>query len=365
MPEVAYETDRLQIAPEFDAPICEGTLLTLDNHLEDVEIGLGRVGRDDPYRLYWMRDGIAEICGEGRGGCFFPSTRMMFAKGPSITHEMTHAVLDSEGESFFLEEGMAELLSGVGVYYDASDDDQGPAARLRLSRSSYRAGGFDYAAAAHFMRWIYHHRGVAGVRRLAIEVEGGANPGQLENALEQVMGRSVEDIEREYRTAARRTYEGLVYKRIPILPIKEIEEDPEFFGPESMTMSVSVDLDCASIDTMGPLADEREGMYQIRRVDVPENSGAILRVEGEPGTWVEVFDPYAARRLGIMTDWMLPNSEVDENAITLRPGDEVEVDMHSGVWAVMLGSDDVRPGRVSLHVEMAAPLPPPDPETTR
>lgn len=355
MPEVQYETERLLIAPDFDDPICEGTLVALDEHLEQVEDGLGHIDHDEPYMLVWMREGIVDACGEGRGGCFFPSTRVMFARGPSITHEFTHAVLDSEGESYFLEEGMAELLSGVGVYYDPDEAEDGPADRLRLSRSTYRAGGFDYVGAAHFMRWVYDRRGFLGVRRLALEVEDGAPPERLEDALEDIMGQPIHEIEANYRSDARHAYEGLGYERTPRIPVAEVDEDEEIEGPEAFTFSVEANLDCASESTMGPLPDEREGMYQVHRVWVPDNAGAVLRVEGDPGTWVQVFDPHARKHRGVMTDWMLPSKHIDRDALELRPGDVMVAKMPPGIWAVMVGSDGTDRGRVSLEVELTAP----------
>ncbi|MCA9704764.1 MAG: hypothetical protein KDK70_02805 [Myxococcales bacterium] len=364
LPEVQYETDRLQIAPDFDDPICEGTLAMLDEHLEEVELGLGEYGERVPFRLYWMREGIVEFCGEGRGGCFFPSTHLMFAQGHSITHEMTHAVLDSEGESYFLEEGMAELLSGVGVYYDLSEDPSGPAERLRLSRTEYRAGGFDYDAAAHFMRYIYDQRGVHGVRRLAMEVEGGASPARLEDTLEQVMGGDIDEVEAAYRRSSREVYEGLGYERTKALMVQEIDEDEQSAGPERLEFSVQAQLDCAAEDTMGPLPEEREGMYQVRRVRVPQNRGALLRVEGDPGTWVEVFDPYAKARRGAMVDWMFPLAALDSDAIRLVAGEQAQVQLAPGTWAIVLGADGAASGTVSLHVTLAAPAPPPDPTQT-
>lgn len=361
LPDVQYETDRLQIAPEFDTPICEGTLWMLDEHLEQVEAGLGRFGQQDPYRLYWMRNGIEDICGPGRGGCFFPATRMMFARGYSITHEMTHAALDSEGESFFLEEGMAELLSGVGGYYDPRSDDGSVVDRLRLSRSSYRAGGIDYAAAAHFMHWIYDHRGRAGVQRMALEVEEGASPKRLEAALEEVMQMSSETIEQRYRRESDRAYEGLMFDQIARVPVEAHDYDDTIEGPERYTFTVTADLDCGSIDTMGPLPDEREGMYRIVRVHVPENAWVGLQVDGDPGTWVEVFDPHAARRRGAPTDWMFPRAEVDPDALRMLPGEIETATLHEGVWAVMLGSDrSDAPGRVTLSAMVAAPDPTPE-----
>ncbi|MEM9458775.1 MAG: hypothetical protein AAGF11_31650 [Myxococcota bacterium] len=364
LPEVQYETDRLQIAPSFDDPICEGTLLTLDEHLQEVKRGLGEVGPRDPFRLYWLRDDIEDYCGDARDGCFFPATRLMFARGRSITHEMTHAVLDSEGESYFLEEGMAELLSGVGVYYDVSDDLTGPGERLRLSRSRYRAGELDYDAAAHFMRYIYDHRGVDGVRRLASEVERGASPEALEQTLEQVMGKDIDEVEADYRRDSHPIYEGLSYGRVGSMNLQEIDEDPERRGPEWLHLSVEAELDCLAEDTMGPLPSERAGMYQVRRVFIPENRGARLRVEGDPGTWVEIFNPYARAHRGVMTDWMFPDSGLDRGAIRLGPQQQVEVALSPGTRAIMLGADGTASGRVVLHVDLATPPPPPDPTQT-
>lgn len=363
LPEVEYETERLQIATDFDEPICEGTLLALDEHLEAVEDGLGVVGIQDPLRLYWMRDGIADICGEGRGGCFFPATRMMFARSGSITHEMTHAVLDSEGESFFLEEGMAELLSGVGVFHDIAKDPSTPGQRLRMSRSDYRAGGFDYNAAAHFMRFLYDEQGIHAVQRLAAEVERGATPERLEDQLEEVMGKDIDEIEASYRRDSRAAYEGLGYAHTAAVSVEEIDTQtgPAHLGPERFEVSVDVELDCASEDTMGPLPNDRAGMYQVRRVRIPENRGALLTVEGDPGTWVQVFDPYARTRWGAMTDWMLPDAEVDSDGIRLEAGEQTVAPLRAGIWAIVLGADDTNTGTVSLSIEMLAPEPPNDP----
>lgn len=360
LPEVAYETERLRIAPEFDAPICEGTLQGLDDHLQEVEASLGLVGRTEPYVLYWMRDGLPDICGDDVGGCFYPATRMMFARGGSITHEMTHAALDSEGESYFLEEGMAELLSGVGVYYAVDEAETGPAEELRLSRAEYKAGGIDYAAAAHFMRWVYDARGLEGVRRLAAEVEVGAPPERLERVLAEVMGEGIEAVELEYREQARRTYEGLGYERTSAMRFAEIDEDDEQPGPEALVLDVEARLSCDSPDTMGPLLDEREGMYQVFRLHVPDNAGAVLRVEGDPGTWVDVINPYASARWGVMTDWMRPDPAIDEGALRILPGDELVQELRPGVRAVVLAAEGTGSRRVSLHVELTAVPPPPD-----
>ena len=113
---------------------------------------------------------------------------------------------------------------------------------------------------------------------------------------------------------------------------------------------------------MGPLPDMREGMYQVRRVTIPENTGAVLRVEGAPGTWVDVFNPYARARHGLMTDWMRPDPELDGGALRLVPGDVLERELLPGVRAVMLAAEGTGGGHVSLYVELT-PVPMVDPTT--
>ncbi|MEX1368618.1 MAG: hypothetical protein AB1Z98_36155, partial [Nannocystaceae bacterium] len=191
------------------------------------------------------------------------------------------------------------------------------------------------------------------------------SPEKLEATLEQVMRKSLYEIEANYRTHARKAYEGYGYEQTVRLPVEWIDEDEEIDGPEAYTLSVGVDLDCAAEDTLGPLPDERRGMYQVRRMTIPDNAGAVLRVQGDPNTWVQVFDPYARRHRGQMIDWMLPSKFIDRNAIELRPGDVLDLELRPGVWAVVLGSDDVDAGSVRLDVELTAPPPPPDPTEWR
>jgi hypothetical protein len=281
----------------------------------------------------------------------------MFAHGGSITHEMTHAALDSEGESYFLEEGMAELLSGVGVWYDVAEHAASPAQQLRLSRSAYRAGHFDYSAAAHFMRWVYAARGMGGVQRLAAEVEAGASPERLEATLVAVMGESIEDIEANYRLHAPRAYEGFGYERT-LAQRFEAHEDEASPGAERWVLDVEADLDCNAPDTMGPLLEEREGMYAVRRVDVPDNAAAVISVDGDVGAWVDIMNPYARTRFGTMTDWMHPDPALDEGALRLEPGDVVTMALRPGVRAVILSAEGTTSRRVALHIELTPPAPP-------
>jgi hypothetical protein len=87
----------------------------------------------------------------------------------------------------------------------------------------------------------------------------------------------------------------------------------------------------------------------------------VLRVEGDPGTWVDVMNPYAQARWGVMTDWMRPDPALDEGALRLHPGDGVALDLHPGVRAVVLAAEGTTSRRVSLHIELTA-LPPAEPK---
>jgi hypothetical protein len=176
LPELSYTTDRLRLGAAFEEPICEGTLKAFDDHV-------GQPSNRDPIVVYWLDD-VSEYCGKNRGGCFFPGTRVLFSTGPSITHELVHAVLDSTAHTYFVEEGIAEIYSGVDVFYDPKPDDGSLASRLSLSRSAYRDGKLDYASAAHFMRYVLETEGELAMRDLADVIAGGGSTKAITDAIE-------------------------------------------------------------------------------------------------------------------------------------------------------------------------------------
>lgn len=342
LPEVEYRTDRLEVATDFDAPICRGTLDGFDDHVDRIEDMLAVGYSNDPIRVYWVSPGeVEDRCGEGRSGCFFPATRVVFTRGASIAHELVHAVLDSEGESYFIEEGMAEMLSGVGVFYDAGEATESPAERLRLSRSEYRNGELDYDAAAHFMRWVYETAGPSSMRRLADEIEARSSADDIVRTLESVLSESMGSIETNYRSRAPRYYPGFGQSGTPQLQWDKLRD------------GVDVALDCASEFTRGPLLDGSTGQYRVFRVEVPTDGIAHLAVDGPSDAFVELINPHARIRRGWIVDWTLPNAQIDPRSEVVAAGEAIDPTLRDGTYLLVVGVTSTEP--VDVTVTMTPP----------
>lgn len=342
LPEVEYETDRLEVATYFDAPLCRGTLDSFDDHIDRIEDMLGIGYAVDPIRVYWLsQEEVEDRCGEGRGGCFYPSTRVVFTRGQSLRHELVHAVLDSKGESYFVEEGMAEMLSGVGVYYDVSDGSVSPAEHLTLSRTEYRRGGLDYDAAAHFVRWVYETAGPSAMLRLADEIEARSTAAEIENTLEAVVGERMQTIEDDYRTSAPNYYAGLAHGSLAA-PSWDTLED-----------GLAVRLDCAEPETFGPLPQGDAGLYRVFRVDMPNAGVGAIEVDGPEGTFIELIDPLARLRRGLVQDWTQPDSRYDPKALRVYAGERSTPVVKNRTYLLVVASQSPDPADVVVRV--AAP----------
>jgi hypothetical protein len=322
LPEVTYVTDRLHVATAFSEPICEGTLADFDDHVDGVEDALGRPSNLDPIVVYWLDD-VSSYCGEGRGGCFFPGTRLLFSTGPSITHEIVHAVLDSTAHTYFVEEGLAEIYSGVDVYYRPSRDDGSLGSRLSLSKGAYRDGKLDYAAAAHFMRYVHRAKGEVAMRSLADVIAAGGSTKAITATIEDVFGRSIGGVEDEYFEEAPSYYRGFAASEVATA--------------ENLRDGLRLRLDCEDASTRGPLGTGGEGIYQVRRVGIERGGPMRFEVHGDEDGWVTLFDPTAQR--GIVTNWSMPVVDVDPDSVTLRPGQAVEIDLEPGTHLLVFGAD--------------------------
>lgn len=342
LPDIAYVTRRLEIATEFDEPICSATLEAFDDHVDGVEKSLGRLPNRDPILVYWLDD-VDDTCGEGKSGCFFPGTRVVFSTGESITHEIVHAVLDSTATTYFVEEGIAEMFSGVDVYHNTSHDDESDlAARLRLDRSDYRAGRLDYAAAAHFMRYVYDRKGDFAMRNLADVIVAGGSETAIEHQLENIFGAGIDEIQAEYIATARYYYRGFGAEGID--------------RADGLQLGYDVRLDCDDGElTHGPLTNDEAGVYSVRRVNITRTGVATIRVIGDGDAWVSLFDPTARR--GIVTNWSIPDARVDPDAITVRAGDTVRRRLDPGTYlAVFAASGDDSDVRLELDMPRVPPV---------
>lgn len=322
LPEVSFVTDRLHIATDFDDPICEGTLDEFDNHVDGVEDALGRPSNRDPIIVYWLDD-VSDYCGDGRGGCFFPGTRLLFSTGASITHELVHAVLDSTAHTYFVEEGIAEIYSGVDVYYRPDRDDGSLGSRLSLSKGAYRDGKLDYAAAAHFMRYVFREKGEVAMRSLADVIAAGGSTKAISGTIEDVFDRTIGDIEDDYFEDAPSYYRGFSATQVN--------------GVEDVYDGVRVRLDCEDDATRGPLGAGGSGIYQVRSVDVDRGGPTLFEVSGDEDGWVSLFDPTARR--GIVTNWAMPEEKVDPDGVRLRAGESVTLELSPGTHLLVFGAD--------------------------
>ncbi|MBC8072550.1 MAG: hypothetical protein IAG13_29785 [Deltaproteobacteria bacterium] len=338
LPDVSYETDRLHIATEFDEPICAATLAAFDEHVDGVEQALGQPHGGDPIVVYWLDD-VTEQCGKGRFGCFFPGTRVLFSTGPSITHEIVHAVLDSTAKTYFVEEGMAEMFSGVDVWYRPDPEHGRPADALRLTTSAYRDGKLDYAAAAHFMRFVYETGGELAMRALAEVIVDGGDAGAIEATLEQSFGAPIEQIEGRYFDDSRVYYRGFAAGGVPA--------SEDFYSGDT------VRLDCDDENTRGPLISGGGGLYQVKTIRISADAVVDIEVDGDAGGWVDLFDPTARR--GIVTNWGMPRADVDPDALHLVPGERVKHAVRRGTYLAVFGADV---DGTEVKLTLRRPLPP-------
>ncbi len=342
LPDLSYVTDRLQIGTAFDDPICEGTLQQFDDHVDGVEQALAQPSNTDPIVVYWL-DNVDQYCGEGRGGCFFPGTRILFSTGSSITHELVHAVLDSTAHTYFVEEGIAEIYSGVDVFYRPDPVDGGLADRLTLSRSAYRDGKLDYASAAHFMRYVHQTRGELAMRGLADVIAAGGSTKGITDTIERSFDSTIEEIGDRYFAEAPSYYRGFSAAGVPT--------SSELWRGET------IHLDCDDDATRGPLGQGGGGLYQVRRVEVERGGEATFAVDGDSDGWVTLFDPN--RNNGIVTNWAMPDPTTDPNSVTLRAGESQSIKLNPGNYLLMFGADaDDTEVEATLSMALAPPVGP-------
>jgi hypothetical protein len=252
----------------------------------------------------------------------------VFAEEQSITHEIVHAVLDSTATSYFVEEGMAELYSGADVYYRPDPDHDRPADALHMSRSQYRAGRLDYTAAAHFMRFVYAARGEEAMKGLAEMIARGGSRDDIEKEIEELFDDDIEDIETAYFHESQTYYPGFAAKTTEEVTVGELWD------------GVKVELDCDDDTTRGPLRRDSGGVYHVRWVEVERKGKAEITLDAEIGGWAYVFDPVSDR--GSVTNWAMPQPEVDPHAVHLLAGETRTVEMQPGKYLVVFGADDDR-----------------------
>ena len=302
----------------------------------------------EPLLLYWLDD-VGEYCSDSESGCFYPGTRILFATSGSINHEITHAVLDvPRDDHVFVEEGLAEMLSGNGVVHRLERDQQSLGDKLGLDRDDARRGVLSYDSAAHFLNWTTRHIGVSATARLARDLNDAAPRRQIRETIESVYELPLSEIDALYRAEARRHLRG---DRRHTYPSVDLED---------LTAGYTVTLDCDDANTRGPRADLRGGMYRIVRLQLQQSAIVELELHAPRGaqgeTWVDVFDPYAGIGRRQTLDWSHPDPAIDRDAQRIRSGETVRLPLHAGTYVLSFTSESVK--STSMTMWAHGPFPP-------
>jgi len=324
IPEVAYETRRFEIAPDFDHPICAGTLAQFEDHLSFVESALARsVPFDERIRFYWITDGLDNWCSARARGCYYPGTRVIVGSGTSVHHEIVHAVLNAEAHTnFFLEEALAELYSGVGsVDLAALDTRPSPGELLWLSPTDYRFGDLDYVVAHRFMGHVHHEHGAGSIRGIASVVVSAAGPPELEQVFKRFTGLDFDAIEANYLGRARSFYPGLHDKHVP-----------EALGKRWHDVS----LRCDSAETLGPLPDSSPGMYRSLRLELDEPRSVSFELRAPADVRLTIVDARRERAAGWVVNFLHPKLSGRRQHPVIHGGEALDVQLRAGTHLLII-----------------------------
>lgn len=324
IPEVAYETEHFEIAPDFDHPICAGTLAHFEQHLSFVEYSLARkVPFGERIRFYWITEDLDSWCSRRALGCYYPGTRVIIGTGESVSHEIVHAVLNAEAQTnYFLEEALAERYSGVGAYArDEHDTRPDPSELLWLSPTDYRFGVLDYAVAGHFMSYVETEFGSGSTRAMADVVVSGAGPPELEAGFERFTGISFAQLEKNYEAFANSYYKGL-----HDLDIAEIDS----------AQWLDVSLRCDEDGTFGPLPDASQGMYRSLRLVLEDPQAVDVELLAPERVSVQFIDVRRERGAGVVVDFFHPKLSGTRVHEIVHGGESATLQLRKGTHLVLI-----------------------------
>jgi hypothetical protein len=342
VPEVAYQTDHFDIAPDFDHPICAGTLQRFEDHLAFVESALSRpVPHGERIRFYWITGDLDSWCSDRAIGCYYPGTRVIIGTSASAPHEIVHAVLNAEAQTnLFLEEALAELYSGVGAYRTSAqrEVDVTPDELLWLSTSDYRFGELDYGVAKHFAAFVHQRFGQGTIREIADVVATGAGPPALERAFELRTEFAFAELEQLYVDEARSFYPGLRDHVVPKL--------------DGQSSWFDVSLRCDETTTLGPLWDERPGMYRTFRLVLDEPQTVDVHLAADEGVWLDVIDVRRERTAGKVVDFSHPELSGRREHPRLQSGEKASLQLRSGTHLFVIAREGYEYADAYLQAEI-------------
>ena len=328
-PAVAYETEHFEIAPDFEHPICAGTLDYFESHLDFVESSLSRsIPFGQRIRFYWITENLDSWCSERALGCYYPGTVVIIGSGTSIGHEIVHAVLNAEAQTnFFLEEGLAELYSGVGAYHrDSQDLRPNPQDLLWLSPSDYRFGDLDYAVAGHFMSYVERRFGTGPTRGIAGAVINADGPDEVERTFERFTGISFDELESEWLDSSSSYYRGLRESDIPKIVVDRFYD---------------VSLRCDQVETYGPLPeDAAPGMYRTMRLELDDPQTVDVDFRADSEVQLRIIDICRERGVRWVVDFHHPRLSGLREHPLLYGGDKASFQLRAGTHLLVISRPD-------------------------
>ncbi|WAS95466.1 hypothetical protein [Nannocystis punicea] len=273
----SFELDGFHLYTDFDEAVCAGTLPYLQAQRDRI---VAIVGRDDPFKMYWARDGYPG-CPFGRDDCTTRSDDgiAIYSDLQAASHEMAHALLARLGTPApWLIEGTATMLEDGEPYYIPPKGTEDPGAPDVLFSAATSDDVF-YADAARFTRYIAQKLGLAGFLELyAASNEGGEDPwaaGRRASVVAEHLGVDVETLEADY-AAARPTFERHPNFACAYSPIAWSS------GP-APALHFEATGACDEPWTVGPIFTDAGGTAYIigARFDVPETANYDLTLSDE------------------------------------------------------------------------------------
>ncbi|WP_096333355.1 hypothetical protein [Nannocystis exedens] len=243
-PAVAFVTDRFDIAPEFDGPLCAGNIPYMEARLSWLEevLEVEPVGR---VRYNWVSD-AGEFC-DGPLACAIGHT--LYGPWSEFEHELVHVIATTSmgRASPFLEEGLAVALTSLSAAPGVPSEWLG---RFPHDLETTARGDF-YGGAGHFVRFLLDTRGMAPWKRLYAASDYDDSAATLRARFAEAYGESFAEIEAEYLDAAWDAYPPLsgcpAPDLLPWMPSGEFAlecDDPAVMrtGPNVMVRPITLGL---------------------------------------------------------------------------------------------------------------------------
>jgi hypothetical protein len=262
--EFRYHTKYLDIAPLSDVPICAGTLVMSDDHVDHV-LGVLEMDFEGRIPIYLSREGeldLRALCSTDKpvGGCY---TGVIFSKMRAVYHEIVHALTVPEARSWWTE-GVAHAFV-FRKYYSTPDFTTGwnP---LR-------------GESGHFSRWIIENHGGDTFMELYRRTPYGADQPTVERAVREVLGQEFQDVLSEYARTAPYVYPDHLACYVPHDAVETPWVDAYW--------EQDIVLDCDQTNTFSSGDSEEQRMEARIPVTIP-TAGYFNFIADDPGAEVAV-----------------------------------------------------------------------------